>query len=382
MSARAFLPRQLAYLKSQEWDVHLACADDGLVESFAASEGATLHPVRIVRDPAPGADLRSLVQLTSLLRRLLPRAVVMGTPKMGLLGIIAAFVTVVPTRIYVLHGLRADGSSGWRHAVLVAAERLCCRLATHVVAVSPSLRRRAIDLRLAPEPKVHVIGHGSANGIDAGRFGISDEDRRSAAWNILGIPPGGPTVLVLGRITRDKGLLDLPQIWLQVSTRVPGARLLLVGPEELSTPAEEEALALLRESKDVLVLPFAEDVPSVFEVSDALLLPSKREGLPTVAIEAALSGVPTFAYASTGTVDAVVQGVTGQLVSGGDASSLGQAIAQFLLHEPSRFDRVVMRREAHDRFDREKFLPKWAAFLESAISEQRSSHLGSHIRSA
>jgi len=63
-------------------------------------------------------------------------------------------------------------------------------------------------------------------------------------------------------------------------------------------------------------------------MADVLVLPSHREGLPTVVLEAHAAGKPVIGAAATGIVDLLVDGETGLLFPVGDVSSLANAIAR------------------------------------------------------
>ena len=67
---------------------------------------------------------------------------------------------------------------------------------------------------------------------------------------------------------------------------------------------------------------------------DVLVLPTYREGFPTVLLEAAALGIPIVTTDATGACDAVLNGVTGLTVRVGDSEGLREAVAR-LLRDPA-----------------------------------------------
>ena len=76
-----------------------------------------------------------------------------------------------------------------------------------------------------------------------------------------------------------------------------------------------------------------DDVRPYLALSDFLVLPTKREGMPNVVLEAAAMGKPAVTTTATGAVDSVVDGVTGLLVGPDDGEAMGRAIEQ-LVRDP------------------------------------------------
>ena len=111
-------------------------------------------------------DARALVEWLGLLARLRPDIVVAGTPKAGLLGMLAAWCVRTPARVYLLRGLRLETEHGVKRKTLHVLEALAARCATVVQCVSTSLRDEFISLGLAPASKVIVLGAGSSNGVE------------------------------------------------------------------------------------------------------------------------------------------------------------------------------------------------------------------------
>lgn len=253
VTAQAFLVGQLSYLRDRGWEVHLLCGASGLAQ-FAVDEGvAGLHEVPAVRDPSLG-DLRTFVGLVGTIRRVRPDVCVLGTPKVGVFGTLAAWVARVPVRVYLMHGYRGEAMPGPVGRLMRLLDRLACVAATHVVAVSPSLRDRLVGDRVVSADKVVVLGSGSANGVDVERFQPPTPAGSAAAREGLGVPASAQVVAFVGRLTRDKGLTDLPDVWRAVATQRPDAWLVVAGAAEPVDDADERALAALAAMPRVRVL--------------------------------------------------------------------------------------------------------------------------------
>ncbi|MEU2348282.1 glycosyltransferase [Modestobacter sp. NPDC049651] len=310
---------QLGWFRERGWDVHLVISPGALAESVAAGEGVHLHPLPMERGTSLLGDVVALWRWARLLRRLRPDVVNLATPKAALLGSVAAWATRVPVRVYEMWGLRLEGARGRAQAaVLWAVERLTVLLATDVVCVSASLRDEAARRRLlGRRPRAVVLGHGSSNGVDPARwdpgFAAVDRDAVRAGW---GIAPGELVVGFVGRVCRDKGVQDLLEAFRSVGDEP--LRLVLVGPVE-----DDELGARVAALGDRVVrFGMTDDLCPVYVGIDVLCLPTRREGLPNVVLEAALAQVPSITTTATGARDSVVDGRTGWLVDPGDVPAL------------------------------------------------------------
>ena len=139
MSARYHLRGHLAYMREHGYDVTVISSPGSDLDLVAEREGVRTVAVPMAREVEPVADFRSLWRLYRAMRAIRPHIVNAGTPKAGLLGMIAARLARVPVRIYVLRGLRAETTSGLWRAVLTVAERCASACAHRVVCVSRSL---------------------------------------------------------------------------------------------------------------------------------------------------------------------------------------------------------------------------------------------------
>jgi len=329
--ALGFLQGQPEYFQNSGFDVTVIRPEKRTGEwEVPRPDGVRVLEVPMEREISPVRDIRSIWHLWGILRTLRPTVTNVGTPKAGLLGGFAAWLNRVPCRFYTLHGLRFETTTGLRRKLLILAERLACRFAHRVVCVSHSVREKAIASGLVDRERALIFGAGSCNGVDVARFAATPQRTWRAAElrRQFGIPSDAPVALFVGRLTCDKGIAELVEAFLQLENRIPNLRLLLVGSFEDGDPLPEDIHKRLETHDRVILAGPVNDTAPYYAMADVLVLPSHREGLPTVVLEAHAAGKPVIGAAATGIVDLVVDGETGLLFPVGDVSSLADAIAR------------------------------------------------------
>jgi glycosyltransferase involved in cell wall biosynthesis len=332
LSLHTFLTGQARYINDLGFEVHAVSSSGPDLDRFARREGVPVHAVEMTRKVSPVRDVAALFRLWRTLREIRPDVVHAHSPKGGLLGMTAALLAGVPVRVYHIRGLPHAAATGLRRRVLVASERMSCRLAHRVLAVSRSMRDIAILDRVCAPGKIRVLLGGSGNGVDAaGRFRPPTAAARAEARARLDIPAAALVIGFVGRIGRDKGIVELAEAWRRLRDELPSAHLLLVGPDEHEQPLPAELRARLESDPRVRFTGNVVDTPAMYGVMDVLALPSYREGMPNVALEAAAMERPIVATAIPGCVDAVQDGFTGTLVPVHDAEALGAALRTYLL---------------------------------------------------
>lgn len=330
-----FLAGQAEFMSASGFSLAFVSASGEGQKDFALRERAAVHTVAMSRRITPAADLRALWALFRLLRRMSPTIVHAHTPKAGLLAMLGARAAGVPVRIYHLHGLPYETARGLKRLIQTTGERVACAAATRVLSVSRSVAARAAGDRLCHPSRLQVPGPGSIAGIDAQvSFNPAHADGQPLR-RLLGIPSDAVVVGFVGRLARDKGIETLWDAWTQLRDAHPGARLLIVGPDETSRGDQRLPAALTDAlasdprvhrtgavQRDVL--------PQYYAAMDMLCLPTFREGFPVTVLEAAAMGLPCVASRVTGCVDAVVDGATGVLVRAGDAGVLRFALDRYI----------------------------------------------------
>src|SRR5258707_6887151 len=118
--------------------------------------------------------------------------------------------------------------------------------------------------------------------------------------------------------------------FLRLENRILHLRLLLVGSFEDGDSLPEDIRKRLETHDRVILAGPVNDTAPFYAMADVLVLPSHREGLPTVVLEAHAAGKPVIGAAATGIVDLLVDGETGLLFPVGDVSSLANAIARLI----------------------------------------------------
>ena len=325
ISLDVLLHGQLAHMRDLGWQVAAIADDGGRLSQVAEREGVAIQGLSMAREISPVRDLDSLARLLRRLRELRPDVVNYGTPKASLLTSIAAWTLRVPRRVYVIRGLRYEGTTGRRRAVLLQAERIASGLATDVVAVSESVAR-AYRRDVRPRRPIVVIGRGSSNGVRPRDVPNAAE---MADIRARYIGAGQTMVLFVGRHHPDKGFDDL--VAALARPELDSSVLVSVGPVEGELPASAQVLA---EGQRWHHVPWSDDAQLFMAAADLLVLPTRREGFSNVLVESQLMGTPVVAYDVTGTGDAVRAGATGLLTPQGDVLALATAIRS-LVDDPS-----------------------------------------------
>ena len=244
-----FFQGQVGYLKARGVDVWALSSPGELLDQFAAREGVPVHGLEMPRRITPLRDLATTARLWRWLRKVRPDIVNAHTPKGGLLGMVGAWLARVPVRVYHMHGLPLMTATGLKRRLLRWAEKVSCLLAHQVFCVSASLREAAVAEGLCRPDKITVLHHGSINGVAAetafnpARVGGMV---RAAARGRYGIPLDAEVIGFVGRVVRDKGLVELVEAWQTLRAERPELHLLVVGPFEPQDPLPPEVEKLLR----------------------------------------------------------------------------------------------------------------------------------------
>jgi glycosyltransferase involved in cell wall biosynthesis len=188
-----------------------------------------------------------------------------------------------------------------------------------IACIARVIEREALS-RGIPAERVHFL----PNAIDMTRYRVPSPDERSVARRRLGVSEQDVVFAFVGRLSREKGVMDLLEAWRLMGRgsdrgdcpTSPTARLLVAGPDmeghEWDVGSEARSFVERHRLGDtVRFMGPTDDVPGLMHAADVAVQPSHFEALGLSAIEALACGVPVVASAVGGLVDFVFDGVNG-----------------------------------------------------------------------
>ena len=208
---------------------------------------------------------------------------------------------------------------GGGYALSSWAEKTAYEAASGIIAVSNGMREDILRCYPAVDPERVKVVH---NGIDLEAWkhpqGQEADAQAAATLKRLGIDPDRPTIVFVGRITRQKGLPHLLRACEQLPADVQ-VILCAGAPDTPEIKAEVEGLVAHLRDKRTGVVWIEEMLPrpeliAVLAASDVFVCPSVYEPLGIVNLEAMAVGLPVVGSATGGIPDVIVDGETGLLV--------------------------------------------------------------------
>lgn len=270
-----------------------------------------------------------------------------------------AALTVGARLVHTEHGRDwQDTPLRWR-----VIEHLLSRRASKVVAVSRSSATALLRHEWMAASKVQVI----PNGIEGARYGRRVDV--SGLRHELGLPEDACVVGFASRIEPEKNLGVALCAFPTVLSQVPTAHFLIAGYG--SERSRMEALAEeLHIAHRVRFLGVRSDIPALLQLFDVHVLPSLREGLPMILLEALAAGCPTVATEVGGIPEVIRNEENGVLVRG-DPDSLAKAVVRLLSDPQLRAGLAERGRKTfYEEFDAVEMASAYEAVYRSSLRGQ------------
>jgi glycosyltransferase involved in cell wall biosynthesis len=256
-------------LPKNEFDVVVAFGQRGRLAAELQKAGVTTYEIRsLQRDISLIADLKSFFELRTLFSNIKPDVVHLNSSKAGGVGALAARLAGVPKIVFTAHGLPWDESRNPISKLLIyLASQLTFVLSHTIITVSKNNQKRV--------PGSVLI----YNGVASMQFGSGDVICRA-------FPPNAKITGTIGELTHNKNHIAL----IEQARNNPNLYVAIVGEGELRPMLEKKIREYGLENRVKLFgfLPAAE----VLKGFDKFVLPSLKEGLPYVLLEAKRAGLP------------------------------------------------------------------------------------------
>lgn len=316
-------------------DICRATSPERFAQTFvtlAGREGSLADDFR-----AAGAEVRQcpvqplplfVPRLLRCLRTIRPHVVVSHLNLSGGFVLPVAWAAGIPTRVARIWSEADDRPDSARERMRRALLRGLLRVAaTDVVGVT------AAALAFAHPPPHDTRYRVFYNGVDLDRVAGLDRRRARERW---GIATDAPLLVHIGRAHRAKNRPFLLEVLRSARTLRPDATLLVAGPGGI-----DDLLAVdphVTTDASIVLAGEVDEIGSVLAAADVLLLPSWREGLPSVVLEALAAGVPVVANDLTcmAEVAAQVSGVALLPVDEGPQRWAAAALRQAGIAAPDR----------------------------------------------
>lgn len=318
-SINYFFGNQFSYLsKKNNNEYHLGCSPSN--EFFELSKELNYVPfeVLITRDINPFKDLKAIFSVYRYIKKNKINKVIGHTPKGGMIAMIASFLAGISDRIYFRHGIIYETSSGFKRIILKNIDRLSGFLATKVVCVSNSIKEISEKDKLNDPDKSVVLGLGTCNGIDTNNKYNPDFYEKYIINDLkskLSIKEKDFVVGFVGRLVKDKGINELIQAWDIVKETHKNVKLLLIGPIEVRDSISDYSKNKISQDESIIFTDFVLDAAPYYSLMNVFILPSYREGFPTVALEASSMEKPVLITKATGCTESIKENVTGIFIS-------------------------------------------------------------------
>ena len=236
----------------------------------------------------------------------------------GLWGRLAARLAGVPVILAHEHGMQP-----WRGTGHFLADRLLMSVTDRVLFASEQVREDYLARTGAKSGRCLVL----PNGVECAPWTETRAEVRAA----LGWAPQERIVLSVGRLSPEKGYVDLLQAFTIVSRRLPGVRLVLVGDGE-QADALRGLGAQLGLNSQIVFAGRRTDVRRWLAGADVYVQPSRREGLPLAVLEAMAAGLPVVVTRVGDLEQLTREGTLGRLVSAERPQELAEALIGVLEH--------------------------------------------------
>ena len=317
-------------IPKNQFEVKVAAGGEG-----AMADKLKARNIEVVKIPSMEKDIsflkeiESFFQLLKIYRKEKPDVVHLNGSKAGGLGALAARLSGIEKIIFTVHGFAFNEERPRVQRLLIKALSYgTLLLSTNIIFINKK------ELASAQQwPMIHRKCHLIYNGLKSPSFIDRENARRFIAEKIekhSSFFDGKQAVGSIGELTKNKGYGRA----IEAFSKTPeGMVYIIVGNGELYNELARQ-IKNNNLGEKIFLTGFLDNASSLLKAFDIFLLPSIKEGLPYVLLEAGYAGLPVIAAAVGGVPEIIEDQKTGVLAAPDNASDLTQKLSELAANTP------------------------------------------------
>lgn len=353
---------RLQLLKSLQEDGHQVYTvglEDDYSEKLVA-EGFHFNPININNNSTnPLEDLKLIYSYYKIYSSIKPDIICHNAIKPNIYGTIAAGILNIP----VVNNISGLGTLFIKKSFSTNVAKLLYKFsqkkATKVFFQNKYDRDLFLDSKLISKKKCLLI---PGSGVNTKRFHPNLRENKEGKFQFL----------FIGRLLYDKGINEYIEAIRLLKARYSNVTFNVLGPfyEKNDTAISQEKLEEWIEADLITYLGFTDHVEKYMRYADCVVLPSYREGLSKVLIEASSMGLPIVTTNVPGCKDVVIDGETGFLCEVKDSKDLADKMEKLLLLDDKALSEMSAkaRRRAVEVYDEKIIIKHYKAAIDSIIN--------------
>lgn len=358
-TAKNFVEPFLLSLDQGKYNAELVVDDFGGKRKFLEELDVNLKEERFALSINIIDILKKTISLKKLFSEIDPDVVHSHLSTGAVIPLLAARLSKVPIRIYHNHGVPYIGHTGIARIALMLIEYINCRLATHVITVSPGMIK---PLKRVTKKNINIFGKGSACGLPDSSYS-RNKTFAPVLNNIQGINKNSFVFLYVGRPFKRKGFnLMVESFMAAFPSKVTNAHLLIAGcnRNELHEIVDEVP-------HNIHALGVVTDMKSLYQFAKVVVLPSYHEGFGYALLEGAAAKCALISSNIPGPDSIVVPGLTGDVFKVGDSFDLINLLQNFYLNPElvSKYSENAYIEAC--KYKRTDILPPYSDFMEEVL---------------
>ncbi len=298
-------------LPKDRFDVVVALGGSGtLIHKLHAEHIRVLPIFSLARDVSTIGDIFAFFEIWSIFRREKPDVIHLNSAKASGLGTLAARFAGISNIIFTAHGWAFNEDRSFLSRLSIKLLSWVTTLLAHkTIAVSEAVHK---DTRNWPFVKNKIITiHNGVNSVD---FALRDDARvYFATKSGITLPHDALLIGTIAELHKNKGLTFSVEAFAEIAQKYPSLFYFILGDGE-----EREQLEILIKRHElagrVFLIGFIENAANYLKAFDIFVLPSVKEGLPYVLLEAGIAGLAVVASHVGGIPEIIEDGKTGLLI--------------------------------------------------------------------